>query len=114
MEVEDRWDIAYTIEPLIDRKYSKKILITIKNHSPFLRSFKISTEDIQIRDQLTNLRFRMYYTLNLPIILNIEKYRKENVEVKIPRLEYNDSDKIVISIENISKREKKKIEVYLK
>jgi len=114
MEVEDRWDIIYSVEPLIDQKYSKKVTIIIKNHSPFIKNFKIWTDEIKIEDQLTNLRFRMYYNLSSPINLNVEKYRKAEVEVKIPRLEYKDNDKIVIVVEEIGKRETKKIEINLK
>jgi len=114
MEVEDRWEVGYIVEPLIDQKYSKKVIITIKNHSPFLRNFRISTEEIKIEDQLTNLRFRMYYNLNIPIILNVEKYKKAEVEIKIPNLDYKNSDKIIILIENLSKKESKKVEINLK
>jgi hypothetical protein len=114
MEIEDRWDISYTIEPIIDPKYSKKITITIKNHSPYLRSFRITIEKINIEDNLTNLRFRMYFNLINPVTINIEKYKKECIELKIPRFEYREKDSITISIENIAKKEKRSIEIFLK
>jgi len=114
MEVEDRWDVGYTVEPLLDPKYSKRVVITIKNHSPFLKNFKIWTDKIKIEDQLTNLRFRMYFNLISPIVLSIEKYKKAEIEVKIPRLEYKDYDKIEILVEEIGKKEIKRIEINLK
>jgi len=114
MEVEDRWDVGYSVEPLLDPKYSKRVVITIKNHSPFLKNFKIWTDKIRIDDQLTNLRFRMYFNLTSPIVLNVEKYKKAEIELKIPRLEYRDNDKIEILIEEIGKRETKRIEINLK
>jgi len=114
MEVEDRWDVGYSVEPLLDQKYSKKVVITIKNHSPFLKNFRIWTDEVKIQDQLTNLRFRMYYNLNSPVFVNIEKYKKVDVEAKIPRLDYMEGDKVIIAIEEIGKKEIKRIEINLK
>ncbi|MEM4818752.1 MAG: hypothetical protein QXV63_00760 [Candidatus Aenigmatarchaeota archaeon] len=114
MEISDKWILEYKVEPILDPKYSKKLLITIKNHSPYIKKFKIYTEKIEIKDQFTNLRFRMYFTLISPLIISIEKYKKENVEIKIPRLEYDINDKISIVVENLDKKEIQRIDINLK
>ncbi|MEM1684245.1 MAG: hypothetical protein QW038_01010 [Nanopusillaceae archaeon] len=114
MELEDKWILEYKVESISDQKYSKKLIITIKNHSPYIKKFKIYTEKIDIKDQFTNLRFRMYFNLISPIIISIEKYKKENIELKIPNLDYSIEDKISIIVENLDKKEIQKIDINLK
>lgn len=114
MELRDRWDISYSVEEIKDDRISKRVLIKIKNHSPYKRTFKIYTDAINIKDQFANLRFRLYYNLMVPKYITIEKYGKEEVEVLIPHiLNKGEDDHVVIAIENVDKNEVKKIKVYV-
>ena len=108
------WDVEYEIIPEEDLKYSKKVVLIIKNHSPHIRQFRIGVENINIKNQINNIRFRMYLDIINPITVSIEKYRKYVVEIKIPRLVMPEEDaRIDIFVENISNNEKKIIPIYI-
>lgn len=114
MEIKEWWDIEYTVKDIKDRIYSKEIILKIKNHSPFNRTFRILTEEINISDQLSNLKFRMYYNLTSPKDIVVEKYRKEEIEILIPKIiNKGKDDNIVISVENLEKKEKKTVKIYV-
>ena len=108
------WDINYEIFPETDIKYSKKLVLIIKNHSPYLRQFKIGVENINIKNQINNIRFRMYLDIINPLVVSVDKYKKAVVEIRIPRLVMPEEDaKIDIFVENASNNEKKIISVYI-
>ncbi|BBL45811.1 hypothetical protein MJ1_0667 [Nanobdella aerobiophila] len=114
-ELEDRWDVSVNINKDVDNlKYSKKVIIIIKNHSPFIRKFEIGTKTINLKDQYMALRFRLYYNFISPAIINIDKYRKENIELLIPNLEYREDEYILLYVKNLDKNETKEIKIYLR
>jgi hypothetical protein len=113
-ELQDRWDVEVNISKDVDNlKYSKKIILTIKNHSPYVRKFEIGTKYIYFKDQYLALKFRLYYNLISPIVISIDKYRKQNIEVLIPKVNASLDDHIVLYVKNIDKNEVKEIKIYV-
>ncbi|MGC9133142.1 MAG: hypothetical protein ACP5GJ_01930 [Nanopusillaceae archaeon] len=113
-ELEDRWDVEVNISTDVDNlKYSKKVILTIKNHSPYIRKFEIGTKYIYFKDQYIALKFRLYYNLISPIVISIDKYRKQNIEVLIPKVNASQDDYILLYVKNIDKNEEKEVKIYV-
>jgi len=114
IELKEWWDIEYTIVSEDHLKYDKKLLLTIKNHSPYIREFKIGVEKIDVKNQINYLRTKMFLDISNPIIISVDKYRKKTIEIPIPRLALPEKDgKIIIYVENLHTKEKKNIEIFL-
>jgi hypothetical protein len=115
IELKEWWDVEYRILPEESIRYSKIVLITIKNHSPRIRKFKIGVENIHIKNKLNNLRIKMFLDVyQNPLVLEIDKYKKEEVGIAIPRLALPEDDaKIVFYVENEDTGERKTFEVFL-
>ncbi|BFI73228.1 hypothetical protein YN1_2150 [Nanoarchaeota archaeon] len=112
--LQDRWDIEVEISEDVDNfRYSKKIILTIKNHSPYIRKFEVGTKYINFKDQYAALKFRMYYNLISPVVIPIDKYRKEKVEILIPKVNSSSEDNIIIYVKNLDKNEEKDIKIYV-
>ncbi len=112
--LQDKWDVEVNISTDADNlKYSKKIILTIKNHSPYIRKFEVGTKYINFKDQYVALRFRMYYNLISPLVISIDKYRKENIEILIPKVNSSPDDNIVLYVKNLDKKEEKEIKIYV-
>jgi len=114
MELKEWWDIEYSVIPEESVKYYKKVKIIIKNHSPFLRKFRIGLEKIDVKNELNYLRLKMFLDISTPVLIEVEKYRKKEIEFTIPRLALPEKDgKIIVFVENVDKKEKKSIEIFL-
>lgn len=114
MELKEWWDVEYKIYPISSLKYDKKLDITIKNHSPYNRNFKIMFKGTNIKDQINALRLRMYLDIIAPIVIPVDKYSKKVVSINIPRLATKEEDPYIdISIVNESTKEEKIIRIYL-
>ncbi|MGC9079297.1 MAG: hypothetical protein ACP5G1_01005 [Nanopusillaceae archaeon] len=112
--LEDRWSVdveeSFDVDSL---KYEKKFIIKIKNHSPYVRRFEVGTKYAYFKDQATSLRFRLYYNLITPVLISIDKYRKENIEVLIPKANYSVGDYILIYVKNLDKKEEMDVKLYV-
>ncbi len=112
--LQDRWDVEVNISKDVDNiRYSKKIILIIKNHSPYIRKFEIGTKYLNFKDQYSALKFRMYYNLISPVVIHIDKYRKEKVEIPIPKVNSSPEDNIVLYVKNLDKNEEKEIKIYV-
>ncbi len=107
IKLKDEWYVEHKIIPLkdVDLIFSKKIIITIKNHSPFIRRFEIGTNKIYFRNNYNALKFRLYYNLVSPIFTNVGKYSKQDIEIKIPKVPLPDDGYIIIYVKNLDKNE---------
>jgi len=113
-ELMDVWNVeiktSFDVNNII---YEKKVLITIKNHSPYIRKFEVGTKYINIKDQYEALKFRIRYNLTSPVVISIDKYRKETIEVLIPKVNHHLGDNIVFYVKNLDKNEEKEIQYNL-
>jgi len=114
MELQEWWDIEYSIIPIDEIKYDKIVRIAIKNHSPFPRKFRIGVERVELKSKINEIRFRMYLDIFAnPLFIEVDRYKKEIVDIKIPRLLVPDEGKIILYVENVDKKEKKTFEIFL-
>ena len=114
MKLKEWWDVEYKIIPIDTLKYDKKVDITIKNHSPFSRSFRIALKEINVKDQMNSLKLRMYLDIVAPVVVTIDKYSKKTISVNIPRLVIKEKDSYIdISIRNEKTGEEKTVRIYL-
>ena len=111
--LQDRWDVEVKIEDANNLRYSKKVILIIKNHSPYIRKFEVGTKSINFRDQYSALKFRIYYNLISPVVIPIDKYRKEKVEILIPKVNSSPDDNIILYVKNLDKNEEKEIKIYV-
>ena len=115
IELKEWWDVECKILPEESMNYSKVVVITIKNHAPHPRRFKIGVENIQIKNELNELRLRMYLDIcQNPLVIEIDKYKKEEVGIAIPNLSLPEKEgKITIYVENEHTGERKTFDIYL-
>ncbi|MFP3317160.1 MAG: hypothetical protein RXN79_02005 [Candidatus Nanopusillus sp.] len=113
-ELKDVWSVeiktSFDVDNII---YEKKVLIIIKNHSPYFRKFEVGTKYINIEDQYEALKFRVHYNLISPVVISIDKYRKEIVEVFIPKINHHLGDNIIFYVKNLDKNEEKEVQYNL-
>ena len=113
-ELKDVWNVeiktSFDVDNII---YEKKVLIIIKNHSPYFRKFEVGTKYINIEDQYEALKFRVHYNLISPVVISIDKYRKEIVEVFIPKINHHLGDNIILYVKNLDKNEEKEVQYNL-
>ena len=115
IELKEWWDVEYKVLPEENLNYSKVILITIKNHSPYIRKFRIGVEKVQVKNELNVLRLKMFLDIyQNPLVVEIGKYKKEEIGIAIPRLPIPEDDgKITIYVENEHTGERKTFDIYL-
>ena len=113
-ELKDVWNVeiktSFDVNNII---YEKKVLIIIKNHSPYIKKFEVGTKYINIEDQYEALKFRIRYNLISPIVISIDKYRKETIEVLIPKINHHLGDNIILYVKNLDKNEEKEVQYNL-
>ncbi len=114
IELKEWWDVEYTIVPEDHIKYDRKLIVTIKNHSPHIREFKIGVKKIDVKNQINHLRIKMFLDVDIPVIISVDKYRRKTIEIPLPRLVLPEKEgKIIFYVENLHTKEKKDIEVFL-
>ena len=112
MELKEWWDVEYKIEKVEDQKFPLRLVLFIKNHSPYENLFEYYLKRINVKDSLNMLKFYLYTGLGAKNRIKVGKYSKERIEFKIPKLLVsNDTLSLEIGIRKVNEEGEKVVKV---
>ncbi len=87
MKLKEFWDCKAELNEIIHPKFKYKLLIEIKNHSPYDRKFYIYGK--AEGEQKEVMKFYLYTGLNARRTFIVKKYSKEIFKIWIPDVKIN-------------------------